>query len=54
MGILDSVTEMFGGEDSQYEYVCNQCDAAFESAKADMSEVSCPECRSTKIRSATT
>jgi DNA-directed RNA polymerase subunit RPC12/RpoP len=50
MGLFDSVTGLFGGTDTRYAYMCDKCETAFESEKADMSTVSCPECRSTKIR----
>ena len=52
MGIFDSVKELLGGEDSTYEYVCQDCGAEFESATATVAKVDCPECRSTKVRSA--
>jgi putative FmdB family regulatory protein len=45
---------MFGQEERTYEYVCDRCEREFESSKADMSAVACPDCRSTKIRALST
>lgn len=52
MGILDSVKQLIGGEDRTYEYVCQDCDAEFESGTSTVARVDCPECGSSKIRSA--
>jgi DNA-directed RNA polymerase subunit RPC12/RpoP len=53
MGVLESIKNLIGGEERTFEYVCQNCNTEFKSQKAKMSDVDCPECHSTKIRSAT-
>ncbi len=50
MGLLDSVKGLFSTDERTFQYVCDRCETEFESTKSDMSAVTCPDCRSTKIR----
>jgi DNA-directed RNA polymerase subunit RPC12/RpoP len=52
MKLLDSIRGVLGGGERTYGYVCENCEAGFESPKADMSAVQCPECHGTRIRMA--
>jgi putative FmdB family regulatory protein len=52
MPVLDTLKEMLESQDQSYDYRCTNCDAQFESPRADMSKVSCPECSAARIRSA--
>lgn len=54
MSFLDRVKRAFGSAQRTYEYWCPNCEANFESPKSNMSEVSCPECAETRIRTAKT
>lgn len=49
MGLLKSVKAFIGGTDRTFQYVCEDCGAEFESPRAKMAEVDCPECHSTQI-----
>lgn len=50
MPLMDRVKALFGSEPRTYEYWCPNCETSFESRKADMSTVSCPECGETRVR----
>lgn len=51
MGLIETIKQTFSAEPRIYEYDCSFCDARFESRKADISTVTCPECNSTDVRS---
>ncbi len=51
MGVFESIKGLLGGEDRAFEYVCQHCEAEFESEEPKVAEVQCPECSSTQIRS---
>ncbi len=46
--MIPSVLE---AEDRTYNYQCRNCETEFESPHSDMSQVSCPDCSSTRIAS---
>ncbi|WP_323675585.1 zinc ribbon domain-containing protein [Halorubellus sp. PRR65] len=50
MSLVDRLKGLFGSEERTYEYWCPNCEATFESTKADMSSVHCPECGETRVR----
>jgi len=54
MSLIDRLKGLFGGQDRTFEYWCTNCETAFDSHKADMSTVSCPECGDTRIRASAT
>jgi len=47
---MDRLKALFGSEPRTYDYWCPNCDRSFESEKADMSTVSCPDCGETRVR----
>lgn len=51
MGLLTRLGSLFGSEERTFHYRCLDCDAEFESPNPVMAEVTCPECRSSRIRS---
>ncbi|WP_255196814.1 hypothetical protein [Halorarius litoreus] len=51
MGLLSGLRSMLGSENRTFHYRCLACDTAFESPNPVMAEVTCPECRATRIRS---
>lgn len=51
MSLVNKVKGLIESEDATHEYTCERCGTDFESAYADMSSVSCPDCSSTRIRS---
>jgi predicted Zn-ribbon and HTH transcriptional regulator len=40
-----------GASEETFEYQCGRCGVTFEEAKLKMTQVSCPECTSTDVRS---
>jgi len=50
MTLMDRLKALFGSEPRTYDYWCPNCDRSFESEKADMSTVSCPDCGETRVR----
>lgn len=53
MTLMDRLKALFGSEPRTYDYWCPNCESSFESEKADMSAVSCPECGETRVRAST-
>jgi rRNA maturation endonuclease Nob1 len=51
MALLDKLKGFVGSEQRTFQYECIACEAVFQSPHADMSKVSCPECRSTDVTS---
>lgn len=53
MGLITKLEGLLGSDERSYRYVCTNCEATFESSRADMSKVSCPECAAARVRSET-
>lgn len=51
MPIIEAIKDVLSGEEETFDYVCQNCDAEFTSATAKMTDISCPECHSTRVRS---
>jgi putative FmdB family regulatory protein len=52
MSFVDRLKTLFGSEKRTYEYWCPNCEHSFQSKKADMSSVQCPDCGETRVRAA--
>ena len=50
MPITDSLKNLLGSGERTFEYTCRDCETEFTSTEANMAKVTCPECRSTRIR----
>ncbi|MFY4814025.1 FmdB family zinc ribbon protein [Haloarcula sp. AONF1] len=44
MGVLDTVSELFGSEDHHYRFRCDDCGTEFAQRAATNEDLTCPEC----------
>ncbi|WP_255151467.1 FmdB family zinc ribbon protein [Halorarius halobius] len=51
MALLERLKDIVGSDQRVYDYECVNCGAVFQSPHADLSKVTCPECRGTDVTS---
>ena len=52
MGVIDTVTELFGSEDPHYRFRCDGCGTEFAQRVASVEDLTCPECGAGAVRPA--
>ena len=52
MGVLDTVTELFGSEERPYRFRCEDCGTEFAQRAATVADLTCPECGADTVRPA--
>jgi len=52
MGVLDTVSELFGSGDHHYRFRCDDCGTEFAQRAATVEDLTCPECGAGAVRPA--
>jgi predicted Zn-ribbon and HTH transcriptional regulator len=52
MGVLDTVSELFGSGDHHYRFRCDDCGTEFAQRAATVEDLTCPECSAETVRPA--
>lgn len=50
MGVLDTVTGLFGGEERHYRFLCRDCRTEFAQRATGEDDLICPDCGSDAVR----
>ncbi|EMA28976.1 FmdB family zinc ribbon protein [Haloarcula japonica] len=52
MGVLDTVSELFGSGERQYRFRCGDCGTEFAQRAATVEGLTCPECGAGSVQPA--
>ncbi|SDW02739.1 putative regulatory protein, FmdB family [Haloarcula vallismortis] len=52
MGVLDTVSELFGSGEQHYRFRCDDCGTEFAQRVATVEDLTCPDCGAETVRPA--